>query len=260
MIYFVGAGPGAPDLITLRGARLLEKADVVVYAGSLVNRELLALCKPSCITYDSSGMTLDQTTEVLVSAASEGRLCVRLHTGDPALYGAIREQMDRLDQAGANYQVVPGVSSLFGASAALGAELTVPEVSQTLIVTRAPGRTPVPEREQLRGLAAHGCTMALFLSASLLDRAQEELLDGAYEADTPAALVVRATWPDERVHRCTVGTLAQCAKDNDVRKTAMVLVGDALEAHGRRSHLYSPTFAHGYRPASTTDQETRPCE
>ena len=249
MIYFVGAGPGAPDLITLRGARLLEKADVVVYAGSLVNRELLALCKPSCITYDSSGMTLDQTTEVLVSAASEGRLCVRLHTGDPALYGAIREQMDRLDQAGANYQVVPGVSSLFGASAALGAELTVPEVSQTLIVTRAPGRTPVPEREQLRELAAHGCTMALFLSASLLDRAQEELLDGAYEADTPAALVVRATWPDERTWRCTVGTLAETMASNGVRKTALILVGDFLGNDYERSRLYDPGFTTGCREA-----------
>ena len=260
MIYFVGAGPGAADLITLRGARLLAEADVVVYAGSLVNRELLASCKPTCKIHDSSHMTLDQTTSILVEAASAGKACVRLHTGDPALYSAIREQMDKLDEADVDYQVVPGVSSLFGAAAVLGAELTVPEVSQTLIVTRAQGRTPVPEREQLRELAAHGSTMALFLSAALLDKAQEDLLAGAYEEDTPAALVVRATWPDERVYRCTVGTLAQCAQNNNVRKTATVLIGNALEAHGTRSHLYSPAFGHEYRAALATDQEERQCE
>ena len=199
MIHFVGAGPGAADLITVRGARLLEQADVVVYAGSLVNPELLDLCKADCAVYDSSSMTLEEVVAVMRAADEAGRTCVRLHTGDPALYGAHREQMDVLDELGIVYDVVPGVSSLFGAAAALRAEYTVPGVTQSVVVTRVEGRTPMPERERLRELAAHGCTMALFLSAGLLDRAQAELLEGGYGSDVPAAIVVRATWPDEAV-------------------------------------------------------------
>lgn len=247
MIYFVGAGPGAADLITVRGARLLREADVVVYAGSLVNPELLELCKPDCAIHDSSRMTLEQIVDVLVAADAAGKLCVRLHTGDPALYGAHGEQMEELDARGIAYEVVPGVSSLFGATAALRAELTVPEVSQTVIVTRMEGRTPMPEGERLRDLSSHGCTMALFLSAGLLDRVQRELLEGGYDPSTPAAIVVRATWPDEAVYRCTVATLDACAREHNVTKTALVLVGAFLDACGARSRLYDANFSHGYR-------------
>jgi precorrin-4/cobalt-precorrin-4 C11-methyltransferase len=247
MIYFVGAGPGAADLITVRGARLLREAEVVVYAGSLVNPELLELCKPDCAIHDSSRMTLEQIVDVLVAADAAGKLCVRLHTGDPALYGAHGEQMEELDARGIAYEVVPGVSSLFGATAALRTELTVPEVSQTVIVTRMEGRTPMPEGERLRDLSTHGCTMALFLSAGLLDRVQRELLDGGYDPSTPTAIVVRATWPDEAVYRCTVATLDACAREHNVTKTALVLVGAFLDACGARSQLYDANFSHGYR-------------
>lgn len=249
MIHFVGAGPGAPDLITVRGARLLAEADVVVYAGSLVNPALLEGCKPGCQAHDSSGMTLEEVVAVMRECEGGGGTCVRLHTGDPALFGAIREQMELLDGLGIPYDVVPGVSSLFGATAALGAELTVPEVAQSVILTRMEGRTPVPEGERLASLAAHGCTMALFLSAGLLDAAQAELLAGGYAPEVPAAIVVRATWPDERAYRCTVGTLAACAREHEVSRTALVLVGDVLGAAGERSRLYDPAFSHGYRTA-----------
>lgn len=257
MIHFVGAGPGAADLITVRGARLLAEADVVVYAGSLVNPELLALCGPECKTYDSASMTLEEVVGVMEQAESQGLTCVRLHTGDPSLYGAIAEQMEALESLGIAYDVVPGVSSLFGAAAALRAEYTLPGVSQTLIVTRAEGRTPVPERERLRLLASHGCTMALFLSAGLLEGAERDLVDGGYAPDTPAAIVYRATWPDEAVYRCTVGTLAACAREHGVTKTALVVVGDVLEARGERSKLYDPAFSHGYREASQPDEGGR---
>lgn len=250
MIHFVGAGPGAPDLITVRGQRLLDQADVVVYAGSLVNPELLASCKATCVAHDSAGMTLEQVIDVMSQAHAAGRDCVRLHTGDPSLYGAIREQMDALDELGIPYEVVPGVSSFLAAAAALGAEYTVPQVSQSVIVTRMEGRTPVPEGERLRAMAAHGCTMVLFLSAGLLEAAQQELLLGGYAPDVPCAIVYRASWPDEAVYRCTVATLAACAAEHGVRKTALVVVGEALGSHAERSLLYHPGFSHGYRTAS----------
>ena len=250
MIHFVGAGPGAADLITLRGARLLAEADVVVYAGSLVNPELLKNCKPSCEVHDSSRMTLDQIVDVLCDADARGLACVRLHTGDPALYGAHGEQMDELDKRGIAYDVVPGVSSLFGASAALGIEYTVPGVTQSVVVTRMEGRTPMPKGEELAGFAAHGCTIVLFLSASLLREAQEELLAGGLSASTPAALVVRATWDDEAVYRCDLGSLARCAAEHGVSRTALAVVGQCLRAHEARSLLYDPGFSHGYRQAS----------
>ena len=256
MIHFVGAGPGAADLITVRGARLLAEADVVVYAGSLVNPELLEACKPTCRVYDSSGMALEQIVRIMADASRAGLACVRLHTGDPALYGAHREQMDALDELGIPYQIVPGVSSLFAAAAALEAELTVPNVSQSLIVTRAEGRTPVPEAEHLELLATHGCTMALFLSAGLLEQVQEKLLQGGYDPTTPAALVVRASWPDEATYRCTVATLARTARDHDVQKTALVLVGNVLDARGMRSKLYDATFSHGCRAATAPMTQT----
>lgn len=250
MVYFVGAGPGAPDLITVRGARLLAEADVVVYAGSLVNPELLDACKDGCAIYDSAHMTLAEVVDVMACAHAEGKTCVRLHTGDPALYGAHGEQMDELRKRQIPFEVVPGVSSLFGATAALACELTVPEVSQSVVLTRMEGRTPMPEGENLAALAAHDCTLVLFLSAGLLDQAQRELCAGGRDADEPAAIVVRATWPDEAVYPCTVGTLARCAQEHGVSKTALVVVGQCLEPCVTRSRLYDAGFSHGYRTAS----------
>lgn len=250
MIHFVGAGSGAADLITLRGARLLQQADVVIYAGSLVNPALLENCKQGCEIYDSASMTLEQVLDTMDKAEKAGKTTVRLHTGDPSIYGAIREQMDALDKMGYAYDVTPGVSSFCGAAAALRAEYTLPNVSQTVIITRAEGRTPVPEGEQLRSLASHGSTMVLFLSSSLLEKAQQELIAGGYSPDTPAAIVYKATWPDEKVFRCTVATLAQTAKENGVTKTALITIGGFLGSEYDRSLLYDPAFSHGCREAS----------
>ena len=247
MVHFVGAGPGAPDLITLRGAKLLQEADVVIYAGSLVNPALLENCRPGCEIHDSARMTLDEVLQVRERAEAEGKTTVRLHTGDPSLYGAIREQIDALRERGIAFDVTPGVSSLFGASAALGAEFTLPGVSQSLIVTRLAGRTGVPESEALDALARHGASMALFLSSGMLERVQERLLAGGYAPDTPAALVYKATWPDERCVRCTVGTLARAGRDAMIDRTALVLVGRFLDAPYEKSRLYDPAFTTGYR-------------
>lgn len=250
MIHFVGAGSGAADLITVRGAKLLSQADVVIYAGSLVNPELLSNCKPECEIYDSASMTLEEVLAVMEQAETKGKTTVRLHTGDPSLYGAIREQMDALDARNYSYDLTPGVSSFCGAAAALKAEYTLPNVSQTVIITRAEGRTPVPERERLRALAAHGSTMVLFLSTGLLEKAQQELIAGGYRPDTPAAIVYKATWSDEKVLRCTVSTLAQTARENNITKTALITVGDFLGNEYDRSLLYDPGFSHGCREAS----------
>ena len=247
MIHFVGAGPGAPDLITLRGAELLGKADCVVYAGSLVNPALLGLTKPGCAVYNSAEMTLEQVLEVMRQQEAGNHMTVRLHTGDPCLFGAVREQMDALDAAGIPYESTPGVSSFCGAAAALDAEYTLPGVSQSVIITRMAGRTPVPERESLAALAAHGTTMVIFLSAGMLPQVQAALLQGAYTEDTPAALVYKATWPEEKVARCTVGTLASCGQEQGISRTALVLVGDFLGKQYDRSRLYDPTFTTGYR-------------
>lgn len=247
MIHFVGAGPGAPDLITLRGAELLGKADCVVYAGSLVNPALLGLTKQGCAVYNSAEMTLEQVLEVMRQQEADHHMTVRLHTGDPCLFGAVREQMDALDAAGIPYESTPGVSSFCGAAAALDAEYTLPGVSQSVIITRLAGRTPVPERESLAALAAHGATMVIFLSAGMLPGVQAALLQGAYTEDTPAALVYKATWPEEKVARCTVGTLAECGQVNGISRTALVLVGDFLGKTYDRSRLYDPAFTTGYR-------------
>ena len=247
MIHFVGAGPGAPDLITVRGARLLGEADTVIYAGSLVNPELLALCRADCERYDSARLTLEQVLEIMERAEEKQHLTVRLHTGDPSVYGAIREQMDALERRGIPYAVAPGVSSFCGAAAAARAEYTLPGVSQTVILTRMAGRTPVPERERLAALAAHGASMTIFLSAGMLPAVQAELLKGRYTAQTPAAIVYKATWPEERVLRCTVGTLAETGEQNEIRKTALVLVGDFLDSAYDRSCLYDPGFTTEYR-------------
>ena len=249
MVHFIGAGPGAADLITLRGAKLLGEADAIVYAGSLVNPALLDYKKAGCAVYDSAAMTLEQVLAVMREAEGEGKTTVRLHTGDPSLYGAIREQMDALDRLGIPYDVTPGVSSFSGAAAALDAEYTLPEVSQSVIITRMAGRTPVPERERLRALAAHGCTMVLFLSTGLLEEVEEELAAGGYAPDTPAAIVYKATWPEERVYRCTVSTLAETARKNGVTKTALITVGHFLGDDYERSKLYDPAFTHGCREA-----------
>lgn len=250
MVHFVGAGPGAPDLITLRGAALLRRADVVIYAGSLVNPALLELTGADCEIHNSAQMTLDQVIAVMRTAEDRGLDTVRLHTGDPCVYGAIREQMDALDELGIPYDDVPGVSSFCGAAAALQAEYTLPGVSQSVIITRLAGRTPVPEAESLSSMASHGASMAVFLSSGMLDRVQEELLKGgAYGPDTPAALVYKATWPEEKTVRCTVGTLAQAGEAHGISKTALVLVGKFLEGPYEKSKLYDPAFSTEFREA-----------
>lgn len=246
MIYFIGAGPGATDLITVRGMRLLQKADVVIYAGSLVNPELLDYCRPETTIYNSASMTLEQTVAAMRDAP-EGATVVRLHTGDPCLYGAIAEQMRELDKLGLAYEVVPGVSSFCGAAAALRAEYTLPNVSQTVIITRTAGRTPVPERESIRSLAAHQATMVLFLSTSLTEKLQGELLAGGYGETTPAAVVYKATWPEEKIFRCTVGTLHKTVTENGMKKTALIVVGGCLGGEYLRSLLYHPDFTTEYR-------------
>lgn len=251
MIHFVGAGSGAADLITVRGAKLLGEADVIIYAGSLVNPALLDYAKEGCEIHNSAHMTLEEVVAVERAAEEAGKMCVRLHTGDPCLYGAHREQMDLLDEVGIEYDVVPGVSSFCGAAAALNAEYTLPNVSQSVIITRMEGRTPVPDGEKLRKMASHGCTLVLFLSTSLLDGAVEELLaGGAYTEDTPAAIVYKATWPDEKVWRCTVGTLAETAREAGVKNTALITIGGFLGDAYDRSRLYDPTFTHMFRKGS----------
>ncbi len=250
MVHFVGAGSGAADLITLRGKRLLETADVVIYAGSLVNPELLEYTRSDCEIYNSAFMTLDEVIKVMEQAENNGKTVIRLHTGDPSVYGAIREQMDRLDSLGIAYDVCPGVSSFCGAAAALKAEYTLPDVSQTVILTRMSGRTPVPERESIESLASHNATMVIFLSTGMLDELSERLIKGGYTADTPAAIVYKATWKDEKVFRCTVGTLAQTAKDNNITKTALITVGYFLGDIRSLSKLYSADFETEFRKAS----------
>ena len=250
MIHFVGAGCGAADLITVRGKGLLEAADVIIYAGSLVNPALLDYRKESCRVYDSAKMTLEEVLAVMFEAEASGFDTVRLHTGDPCLYGAIREQMDELDKRGVAYDYCPGVSAFSGAAAALKMEYTLPDISQSVVITRMAGRTPVPGRESVRAFAAHGATMVLFLSAGLLEKTQAELLLGGYREDTPAAIVYKASWPDEKTCLCTVGTLADCARENGISKIALIIVGDAVKQSGyARSKLYDPTFTTEFRVA-----------
>ncbi len=250
MIHFVGAGCGAADLITVRGKNLLEQADVIIYAGSLVNPALLDYKKAGCRVYDSAKMTLEEVLSIMFEAEEQGLTTVRLHTGDPCLYGAIREQMDELDKQGVAYDYCPGVSAFSGAAAALKMEYTLPDISQSVVITRMVGRTPVPDRESVRSFAAHGATMVLFLSAGLLEKTQAELLLGGYREDTPAAIVYKASWPDEKTCLCTVGTLADCARENGISKIALIIVGDAVKQSGyARSKLYDPTFTTEYRAA-----------
>ena len=249
MVNFVGAGCGAADLITLRGKKLLENADVIIYAGSLVNPELLKYAKADCEIHNSAYMTLEEVISVIENAEKEGKNTVRLHTGDPSVYGAIREQMDRLDKLSIAYEICPGVSSFCGAAAALKAEYTLPVVSQTVIITRMAGRTAVPERESIERLAAHGSTMVIFLSAGMLSELSRRLLCGGYRSETPAAIVYKASWADEKICRCTVDTLSETAEKNGIKKTALITVGEFLGSDYELSRLYDKSFETEFRRA-----------
>lgn len=250
MVHFVGAGSGAADLITVRGARLLKEADVVIYAGSLVNPEVLCYVGQGCQVYNSAEMTLEQVLEVMKQAEGEGKTTVRLHTGDSSIFGAVREQFDQLEALGMDYDVCPGVSAFCGAASALRAEYTLPDVSQTVIITRAAGRTTVPEGQSIRELSSHRATMVLFLSTGLTQKLQAELLEGGYPGSTPAAVVYKATWPEERIFHCTVETLHRTVTENHLSKTALIIVGDCLGDRYERSRLYAPDFSTEFREAS----------
>ncbi len=247
MIDFVGAGPGAVDLITVRGKNLIEKADVIIYAGSLVNAELLNFAKKECEIYNSAEMTLEEITSVMVLAEKDGKNTVRLHTGDPSIYGAVKEQMDVLDKYNLEYRICPGVSSLFGAAASLKTEYTIPNVSQSVIITRMEGKTPVPEKEEISLLASHNAAMVIFLSAGMLNELSKKLIKGGYEPNTPAAIVYKATWSDEKVIKTTVSEIAKSAEENNIKKTALIIVGDFLGNNYKRSLLYNPSFSHEFR-------------
>lgn len=249
MVHFVGAGPGAIDLITMKGHKLLREADLVIYAGSLVNEELLNYTKETCEKHNSAYMTLEEVVELIKEAEGQNKMTVRLHTGDPSIYGAIREQIDILIKENIEYEVVPGVSSFCGAAASLGVEYTLPDVSQSLIISRMEGRTKTPEKESIRSFAAHNTSMVLFLSSNLTEDLSRELIAGGYEATTPVAVVYKATWPDEKKFSCTIETLHQTMKENNINKTALILVGNFLGHEYERSELYNPSFAHEFREA-----------
>ena len=250
-IHFIGAGTGDPELITVKGARLLGEAEVVVFAGSLVNREILTAYCPSAEIHDSAAMTMEEVIGVMADAVAAGRNVVRLHTGDPALYGAIQEQMAELDRLGISYRVIPGVTSATAAAAALKQELTLPEVSQTVILTRLAGKTPVPEGERLSQIARIGATTVIYLSVGMIAAVVKELLNGAYRPDTPAAVVYRASWPDERIIEGTLADIAGKVVDAGIDRQALIMVGEVFGARRdglkARSLLYDGTFSHGFR-------------
>ncbi len=250
MVHIVGAGPGDPELITVKGQRLLSEADVVIYAGSLVNPALLKLCRNGAEVHNSASMTLDDVIHVIKNAESEGKTKVHLHTGDPAIYGAIQEQMDAFDKEGISYDVTPGVSSFLATAAALKQEYTLPGISQTVIITRQEGRTPVPEREKLKSLAAHQSTMCIFLSITMLKDVVAELIAGGYENDTPIAIVQRASWPEQKILRGTLNTIVQQVEKEEIDRTAMIVVSRCLDAEYDLSRLYAPEFSHMFREAS----------
>lgn len=258
MVYFVGAGTGAVDLITVRGMRLLEQADVIIYAGSLVNPELLQYAKESCEIHNSARLTLEEVLEIILRSEKEQKITVRLHTGDPSVYGAIREQMDELEKYNISYEVCPGVSACFGAAASLKLEYTLPNVSQSLIITRMEGKTKVPEKESIESFAAHHASMAIYLSAGMLAELSQRLMAGGYEKDSPAAIVYKATWPEEEAYVCTVGTLEQTASAHQITKTALVLVGDAIAHQSyEKSRLYAADFETMYRSAHGGSKQTQ---
>ncbi|MDE5993718.1 MAG: precorrin-4 C(11)-methyltransferase [Oscillospiraceae bacterium] len=247
MVNFVGAGCGAPDLITVRGARLLSEADVIIYAGSLINTELLKYAKKDCEMFDSAFLNLDEIIEIIKKAENNNKMTVRLQTGDTSIYSALREQTERLDELNIPYEICAGVSSFCGAAAALKAEYTLPDVTQTVIITRIAGRTAVPEKEKISSLAAHNATMIIFLSAGLINEVTAELLSGGYDKKTPAAIVYKATWSDEKIFRCTLEKLAETAEENGIKKTALICVGDFLGNDHSLSKLYDKEFETEYR-------------
>lgn len=247
MINFVGAGPGDVDLITVKGRRLLEEADIVIYAGSLVSKEHLKFCKETCEFYNSASMTLEEVIEEMEKAIKENLNVVRLHTGDPTIYGAIREQIDILENKGIDYHVIPGVSSFTAACASIKREFTLPDVSQTIILTRIKGRTPVPEDEDLAALAKHNASMAIFLSVQSIGKVVDKLVEGYGREDVPVAIVYKATWEDEKIVFGTLKDIEEKIKKANISKTAQILVGDFIEGDYERSKLYDPSFTHEYR-------------
>ena len=256
MVYFVGAGTGAVDLITVRGMRLLEQADVIIYAGSLVNPEILQYAKKECEIYDSAKLTLEEIIDLMQKAEAEGKMTVRLHTGEPSIYGAVREQMDELDKLGISYESCPGVSACFGAASSLNLEYTLPGISQSLIITRMEGRTKVPEKESIESFAAHQASMAIYLSTGMLKELSERLVAGGYRRETPAALVYKATWPEEEAYICTIETLYDTAKAHGITKTALVLVGEVItHQHYKKSKLYAADFSTEFRQAKETGKK-----
>lgn len=250
MVHIVGAGPGDPELMTVKGKRYLSEADVVIYAGSLVNPALLDYCKKDAKIYNSASMTLDDVVATIEKAEGQNQMTVRLHTGDPAIYGAIQEQMDAFNKKGIDYDVIPGVSSFLATAAALKQEYTLPNVSQTVIITRNEGRTPVPEKEKLRSLAAHQATMCIFLSITMLDEVVKELIAGGYSEDTPIAIVQRASWPEQKIVRATLSTIVKTIADKNIDRTAMIVVSKCLDTDYELSRLYAPEFSHMFREAS----------
>ncbi len=250
MVFFVGAGTGAADLITVRGMRLLGQADVIIYAGSLVNPELLQYAKADCEIFNSAKLTLDEVIDIMQKAEVQNKRIVRLHTGDPSIYGAVREQMDELDKLGIAYESCPGVSACFGAAASLNLEYTLPEVSQSLIITRMEGKTKVPSKESIESFAAHQTSMAIYLSAGMLGELNKRLIVGGYRKDTPAVIVYKATWPEEESYVCTVESLEETAAEHGITKTALILVGDVIAHRGyEKSRLYAPDFSTEFRQA-----------
>lgn len=250
MVYFVGAGTGAADLITVRGMRLLNQADIIIYAGSLVNPELLKYAKEGCEIYNSAELVLDEVVEIMRQGNVAGKTVVRLHTGDPSIYGAVREQMDELDKLDIAYESCPGVSACFGAAASLNLEYTLPEISQSLIITRMEGKTKVPPKESIESFAAHQASMAIYLSTGMLEELSKRLITGGYDEATPAAIVYKATWPEEETYICTLSTLCETALAHGITKTALVLVGDVISHQNyRRSRLYAPDFSTEFRKA-----------
>ncbi|MBU2510802.1 precorrin-4 C(11)-methyltransferase [bacterium] len=251
MIYFIGAGPGDVELITVKGQRLLKQADVVIFAGSLVWDKHLQICKKDCLKFDSASMTLEEVMDTIKQHQSEKTIIVRLHTGDPTLYSAIREQIGILDKLNLQYEIIPGVSSFTASCAAINREFTVPAVSQTVIITRIEGRTPVPEDEDLELLAAHKCSMAIFLSVQEIDRVIEKLKRGYQRGDVPVAVVYKASWPDQKIIKGTLNTIAEKVKTEKIDRFAQILVGDFIEGDFERSQLYHPEFSHGYRKGNS---------
>jgi len=251
-IYFIGAGPGDPELITIKGQRIIAEADVIIYAGSLVNPEILKYGKKDVPVYNSATMNLDEVLKVELESMHKGKTVARVHTGDPAIYGAIQEQMDGLRAAGVaeeQMEVVPGVSSFLATAAALKQEYTLPNVSQTIIITRMEGRTPMPPKEKLRMLASHEATMCIFLSVQMLDKVVAELIEGGYDKTTPVAIVVKASWPDQRIIRGTLETIADIVAKEGVLRQAMIVVSHVLDSEYELSKLYDKGFAHMYRSA-----------